>query len=119
VEQLREELQNLENEEVQVLKDRIRLMEEIPVLYKDVDKYVSYNKYALELLRKGCNVACPDRHAATRASSSDHAGTSKQGGTPVDTDIDDSRVDPPENHAVGEPGNVHTDSHLKSPSDHD
>ena len=46
-------------------------------------------------------------------------GTSKQGGTPVDTDIDDSRVDPPENHAVGEPGNVHTDSHLKSPADHD
>ena len=49
VEQLREELQNLKNEEVQVLKDRIRLMEEIPVLYKDVDKYVSYNKYALEV----------------------------------------------------------------------
>ena len=49
MEQLREELQNLENEEVQVLKDRIRLMEEISVLYKDVDKYVSYNKYALEV----------------------------------------------------------------------
>ena len=47
--QLREEVQNLENEEVQVLKDRIRLMEEISVLYKDVDKYVSYNKYALEV----------------------------------------------------------------------
>ena len=57
-------------------------------------------------------------------------GTSKQGGTPVDTAINGSRVDPPENHAVGDPGNVHMDApgdiincaddaHPKSPEDHD
>jgi len=136
VEQLREELQNLINEEVQVLKDRLRLNEEISVLYKDLKKYVSYSNSALQLLCKGCNIACPhlDRSAshcaATRASSSDHAGTSKQGGTPVDTAINGSRVDPPENHAVGDPGNVHMDApgdiincaddaHPKSPEDHD
>ncbi|XP_039854322.1 uncharacterized protein LOC120712570 isoform X2 [Panicum virgatum] len=136
VEQLREELQNLKNEEVQILKDRLRLNEEISVLYKDLKKYVSYSNSALQLLCKGCNIACPhlDRSAshcaATRASSSDHAGTSKQGGTPVDTAINGSRVDPPENHAVGGPGNVHMDApgdiincaddaHPKSPEDHD
>ncbi|RLM60967.1 hypothetical protein C2845_PM14G16360 [Panicum miliaceum] len=135
VEQLREELQNLENKTEQVLKDRLRLNKEISVLYKDLNKYVSYNNSALQLLRKGCNVACPDldrsasRRAATRASSSDHAGTSKQG-TPVDTATDDSHVDHPENHVVGDPGNVHMespgdlincadDAHPKSPEDHD
>ena len=57
-------------------------------------------------------------------------GTSKQGGPPVDTAINGSRVDPPENHAVGDPGNVHMDgpgdiincaddAHPKSPEDHD
>lgn len=49
VEQLREELQNLENETEQVLKDRLRLNKEISVFYKDLNKYVSYNNSALQV----------------------------------------------------------------------
>ncbi|OEL25251.1 hypothetical protein BAE44_0013729 [Dichanthelium oligosanthes] len=136
VEQLRGELQNLENEKEQVVEDRLRLNKEISVLYKELDKHNSYAKTALQLLSKGRNTTFSDldqrtsRHAVARASSSDHPGTSRQGGTPADTAIDDSRADPPENRAVSDPGNAHLDSpdvaincaadtHPKSQEDHD
>ncbi|CAO2163094.1 unnamed protein product [Urochloa humidicola] len=134
VEQLQEELQNLKNEKEQVLEDRLRLNKEISVLREEFNYFNSYTRDIIELLYKGRNIDCPQRdqpsqHAATPAPS-DHPGTSRQGGTPVDTAANDSHSDPPENHAVGDPGNAcvdspddvvmncATDAHP-SPEDHD
>nr|CAB3483173.1 unnamed protein product [Digitaria exilis] len=130
VEHLREDVQDLQKEIVQVLKDRVRLNEEISTLHKEFDKYNSYAESALQLMCEACNIDWSDivRRTAARASSSDHPGTSKQGGTLVDAGINDSHADPPQDHAVADPGSAHVDSpiiscaanaHPKSLKDHD
>ncbi|CAO2211156.1 unnamed protein product [Urochloa humidicola] len=138
VEQLQEELQNLKNEKEQVLEDKLRLNKEISVLNEEFNKYNSYIRSAIQLFYKACNIDCPELdqppgHAAAPASPSDHphpgASSSRGGGTPVDTAVNDSRADPPENHAIGDPGNAHVDSPddfvisaadaHPSPEDHD
>ncbi|CAL5001725.1 unnamed protein product [Urochloa decumbens] len=132
VEQLQEELQNLINEEEQVLEDKSRLNKEISMLHKEFDKYYSYLRSAIQLICKAHNIECPldqpPRHAAAPASPSDE-GTSGEGGAPVDTTVNDSRAGPPENHAIGDPGNPRVDSSddvvisaadaHPSPEDHD
>ncbi|CAL4999221.1 unnamed protein product [Urochloa decumbens] len=132
VEQLQEELQNLINEEEQVLEDRSRLNKEISMLHKEFDKYYSYLRSAIQLICKAHNIECrldqPPRHAAAPASPSDE-GTSGEGGAPMDTAVNDSHAGPPENHAIGDPGNPRVDSSddvvisaadaHPSPEDHD
>lgn len=53
VEQLWEDVQNLKNEKIQVLEDRLQLSEEILALHKEFNTYNSYVKSGIQVILVG------------------------------------------------------------------